>query len=65
MQRRYLDDEEKELMESIEGIGGLAVAHIGYSALSFALVASTIGSSLLLTFFIRTKAEDRAREYFQ
>jgi len=47
------------------GIGGLAVAHIGYSALSFALVASTIGSSILLTFFIRTKAEDRAREYFQ
>jgi predicted MFS family arabinose efflux permease len=47
------------------GIGGLAVANIGYSALSFALVASTIGSSLLLTFFIRTKAEDRAREYFQ
>ena len=46
-------------------IGGLAVANIGYSALSFALVASTIGSSLLLTFLIKTKAEDRAREYFR
>ena len=46
-------------------IGGLAVAHIGYSALSFALIAATIGSGLLLTFLIKTKAEDRAREYFR
>ena len=46
-------------------IGGLAVAHIGYSALSYALVASTLGSSLLLTLLIHTQAEDRARAYFR
>ena len=46
-------------------IGGLAVAHIGYTALSYALVASTLGSSLLLTFLVQTNAEDRAREYFR
>ena len=37
-------------------IGGLAVAHIGYSALSYALIASTLGSSLLLTLLIHTRA---------
>ena len=46
-------------------IGGLAVAHIGYSALSYALIASTLGSSLLLTLLIHTRAEDRARAYFR
>jgi predicted MFS family arabinose efflux permease len=46
-------------------IGGLAVAHIGYAALSYALVASTLGSSLLLTLLIQTRAEDRARAYFR
>ena len=46
-------------------IGGLAVAHLGYTALSYALVASTLGSSLLLTFLVQTNAEDRAREYFR
>ncbi len=46
-------------------IGGLAVAHIGYSALSYALIASTLGSSLLLTLLIQTQAEDRARTYFR
>ena len=46
-------------------IGGLAVAHIGYAALSYALVASTLGSGLLLTLLIQTRAEDRARTYFR
>ena len=46
-------------------IGGVAVAHSGYTALSYALVAATIGSSLLLTLLVQTKAEDRAREYFR
>ena len=46
-------------------IGGLAVAHIGYAALSYALVASTLGSGLLLTLLIQTRAEDRARAYFR
>jgi len=46
-------------------IGGLAVAHIGYSALSYALITSTLGSSLLLTLLIHTQAEDRARAYFR
>lgn len=46
-------------------IGGLAVAHIGYSALSYALIASALGSSLLLTLLTHTQAEDRARAYFR
>lgn len=45
-------------------LGGLAIAHFGYAAVSLGLLLATVGSGLLLTFLLSDRAVDRARLYY-
>ncbi len=45
-------------------IGGLLVAQVGYSALSFQLAGATLVSGLMLAFLVQERAVARARQHF-